>query len=55
MAMDFAEDDRRKEDEDVAWIDVNHFNRVLRLEETFQTDLQNAKDGTLENVEDGEE
>jgi len=58
MAMDFAEDDRRKEDEDddpKAWIDENHFNRVLRLEETFQVDLQNAKDGTLDNVTDGEE
>lgn len=56
MAMDFAEDDRRKEDkidEAKAWIRVNHFDRVLRLEETFQTDLQNAKNGEPDNVKDG--
>lgn len=61
MAMDFAEDDRRKENKEngsnhlEACIDKNHFDRVLRLEESFRTDLQKAKDGSLDNVEDGEQ
>lgn len=61
MAMDFSEDDRRKENQEKDLDDLdaclhrNHFDRVLRLEQTFQMDFQNAKDGSLNNVEDGEE
>ena len=48
MAMDFAEDSRRKEEGPTlttALLKRNHFARVLKLEQTFQENLTNASKG----------